>query len=203
VALDHDGSRAVTVPMPARGGFQSGPTFSPDGRRIAYAASLGDDIDIYSASAVGGGLQRLTSDGRSLAPIWGKPGIAFHRLTRKGGDVWLLPRETARPRRLTRTGEGIYPSAWSANGRALLAYNPAVHNGRLWAVDGRNGHARPLTGWVGDLFAQGLSRDGRTVLAAVGCGGLFSVRGFVEEIAFTGGAPQVLVRGPCRASWNL
>jgi hypothetical protein len=37
-----------------------------------------------------------------------------------------------------------------------------MHNGRLWAVELPSGHARRLTRWVGDLFPQGLSRDGHT-----------------------------------------
>jgi len=56
---------------------------------------------------------------------------------------------------------------------------------------------------VGDLFAQGLSRNGRVVLAAIGCGGTASAYGLIETIPFAGGRPTVIVRGPCRASSNF
>jgi hypothetical protein len=40
------------------------------------------------------------------------------------------------------------------------------------------------------------------VLAAIGCGGMASSFGIVETLPFSGGSPNVIVRGPCRASWN-
>jgi hypothetical protein len=77
-----------------------------------------------------------------------------------------------------------------------------MHNGKLYAVDTTTGTTRALTDFVGDLYAQGLSRDGKTVLAAIGCGGMTSPFGLVETIPFAGGKPTVIARGPCRASWN-
>ena len=76
----------------------------------------------------------------------------------------------------------------------VLAANPATHNGRLWAVDVRSGRARALTGWVGDLFPQGLSRNGRTILAAVGCGGTISPFGVVEKNQSDGRDKNLQVR---------
>jgi hypothetical protein len=49
---------------------------------------------------------------------------------------------------------------------------------------------------------MGLSRDGKTVLAARGCGELATPFGLVETIPFGGGSPTVIVKGPCAASWN-
>jgi hypothetical protein len=47
-----------------------------------------------------------------------------------------------------------------------------------------------------------VSGDGKAVLAAVGCGGMPSLVGYVETIRFRGGKPHVIARRPCRASWN-
>jgi hypothetical protein len=140
--------------------------------------------------------------------LWGPGGIAFERYAPQAcvnclGDVWLMNADGGDAHQLTHTHAGIYPAAWSADGTRLLAAYPATHNGRLYAVDVATGRARALTPFVGDLFAQGLSRNGRTVLASVGCGGLASPYGLIETIPFTGGDPTVIARGPCRASSNF
>ena len=135
--------------------------------------------------------------------MWGRPGIAFIHFTRgRFSDIWLSDGTPHHIRQLTHTGADAWPIAFSADGKKLLAANPATHNGRLWAVDLTTGDERPLTPWVGDLFPQGLSADGSTVLAAIGCGGMIGPYGVVETIPFTGGNPHVIVHGPCRASWN-
>jgi hypothetical protein len=179
-------------------------TFSPDGSQIAYDVSTPKRSDIYIYEIAGGWKRQVTRDGRSFAAVWGPSGIAFSRATTRGAhyDIWTARFAGVRPQRLTRTRAGITPVAWSADGSRLLAENPAMHNGRLWAVDVPSGKARRLTDWVGDLFGQGLSRDGATILAAIGCGGSARPVGRIETIPFAGGQPHVILDGPCRASWN-
>lgn len=174
-------------------------SFSPDSGRIAYEAGG----DLYVISARGGRPLRLTDDRKSFRPVWGKRGIAFVRFTRDAhGDVWLSDGRPGRALQLTHTGAGFWPAYFSASGRKPPAANPATNNGRLWAVDVSTGNARPLTPWTGDLVPQGLSGDGKTALAAVGCGGVPGSYGYVETIPFAGGKPRLIVRGPCRAGWN-
>jgi Tol biopolymer transport system component len=172
---------------------------SPNSRRIAYEANG----NLYVIPAGGGKPLRLTDDRKTFAPVWGKTGIAFVRFTHDArSDIWLSDGRPRHARQLTHTGADTWPAYFSANGAKLLAANPATNNGRLWAVDVATGKERPLTPWTGDLVPQGLSSDGRTVLAAAGCGGNVSAVGYVETIPFAGGDPHVIVRGPCRASWN-
>lgn len=176
--------------------------FSPDSRSIVYGVVDRTGGDIFIETSTGGRPRRITHDHQSFNPVWARHGIAFNRGGFAHGDIWMIAANDSRIHRLTRTHAGIYPAFFSADGSRLLAANPAMHNGRLWAVDMRTGRARDLTGWRGDLFPQGLSRDGRTILAAVGCGGTLSPYGYIETVPFGGGKPRVIVRGPCRASWN-
>ena len=190
--------RSTTLRLPEG---SSSLSFAPDGQSLAYQHSTGRGIDIFSVEIATGKITQLTDDHHSLAPLWGPGGLAFERGLRYG-DLWLLPDGHGTPSQLTHTRAGIYPAAWSADGSRILAANPATHNGRLWAVDVTSGAARPLTPWIGDLTAQGLSRNGRTVLAAIGCGGAAGPWGTVDTIPFTGGKLHPLVKGPCAASWN-
>jgi WD40 repeat protein len=202
VLVDADGGRARRFASPAPAGSPDQPSFSPDGSAVVYARFDRTGADLYVYDERSGRTRRLTRDHVSLQPLWGPESIAFARIDSARGDVWLVDAYGRGLRRLTHTRAGIVPAAWSADGRRLLAANPATHNGRLWAVEVPSGRARDLTGWVADLFAQGLSRDGTTILAAIGCGALVEPVGIVETLPFSGGKPRVIVRGPCRASWN-
>jgi Tol biopolymer transport system component len=203
------GERAVVRDIASRAGATvrlpqgaSGFSFSPDGRSLVFEVSSEAGRDVATMPVVGGPVRMLTDDGRSGQPLWGHAGIAFWRADSGAGDVWLMDEDGSRERRLTRTDAGIYPAAWSADGRRLLAAAPARDNGALFAVDLDAGRTRPLTGFIGGLFAQGLSRDGRTVLAAIGCGATSSRIGVLVTMPFDGGERTVISRGPCRGNWN-
>jgi Tol biopolymer transport system component len=174
------------------------PSFSPDSQKLVYLRSDRAGGDLVVADLQSGDTTPLTDDDASGSPVWGAGVIAYDR----DKDVWLIDGDGSHARRLTHTGAGIVPVAWSADGSRLLAANPPLNNGRLWVVDAATGRAHALTGWTGDLYGQTLSRDGSTVLAGVGCGGRPTPFGLIETIPFAGGAPRVLVRGPCRATWS-
>lgn len=78
-----------------------------------------------------------------------------------------------------------------------------MNNGRVYASDAPSGRARPLTPSAGDPNPQGLSRNGRAVLAAIGCGETMSPYGVVEAIPFAVGPATAIARGRCRASWEF
>jgi Tol biopolymer transport system component len=180
----------------------TGTTFSPDGRWIAYVEYTGVVHDIYAREIGRGETRRVTGDGHGDFPSWGARGLAFTR----GRDVWAVPAPGARPKQLTRTGAGIVPLAWSADGSRLLAASTNFRYERLWAIDGATGKARRLKNWAFGLRGQGLSYNGRTILAATGCAGPSILhgepQGTIETIPFEGGKPRVILKGPCYASWN-
>ncbi|MDX6480065.1 MAG: tricorn protease [Gaiellaceae bacterium] len=182
------------------------PSFSPDSTRVVYSVGRTGG-DLYVASIDGGRPIRITDDRRSSGPVWGPDGIAFVRYARAHdwhNDIWLTgPRPNA-AHQLTHLNSDIYPVAFSKDGKELLAAYPAFHNGQLWAVDVPTGRARAITPSVGDLNPRGLSDDGRTVLASVGCPDVAmpSPYGVLETIPFAGGKSHIIVRGPCSGSWN-
>ena len=202
--VGRDGSSRRVIRHGAWQGFDiGGVSFSPSGDRIAFAGMDTAGEDVYVVDVLGTRLQRLTRDHRSTAPLWGPESIAYARSRHARDGIWVMRPDGSGKRRLTGPEFFTYPAAWSADGRRLLAAAPPTHNGRLWAIDVATGRARALTDWVGDLSAQGLSRDGRTVLAAIGCGGIPGDRtGILETIAFDGGEGTIVAEGPCRGSWN-
>jgi hypothetical protein len=102
--VDADSGQARLL---ARGVFY-GFGFSPDGRRLIYGRAPrkgGEDIctariDLYVVLLVGGERSRLTRDGRSGFPVWGRRRIAFMRLPRRvrfddcfAPGIWAMRRD--------------------------------------------------------------------------------------------------------------
>ncbi len=198
----------------ARGQIQ-GASFSPDGRRIAYARSrsarLLAHVNVLVAGVDGSGRRALTHDGRSLWPVWGPSRIAYthERLRRADAPAYQL--RVMRPdgggvRQLThlripRLLSGLTPTAWSADGTRLLAEYGGQDTSEAWVVDVASGRARDLTGGFDGVLGADLSPDGTTVLVQRG---YFDNprRQSIATIPFRGGRATTLVRRGSAPSWS-
>jgi hypothetical protein len=202
-AVDRYGSRYRTLFRRTEREGHGAFSIAPDSSAIALEVTSlehGKPVTNIESITLDGVRRRLTSEGRSAAPLWGPNAIAFTRRR----ELWLMRPDGTERRRLRAGGEGSRLQAieWAHDGHTILAQVPPVHNGQVWVVDARTGHAWPRTGWVGDLFALRLDRAGRHALLGIGCGGLVSPRGHIERIDLRTGRRKLLVDGPCRADWN-
>jgi Tol biopolymer transport system component/tRNA A-37 threonylcarbamoyl transferase component Bud32 len=140
-------------------GLEDSPTWSPDGRSLAYVSDAAGQLDIYVQQIAGGRAIRLTeSDADDAQPAWSPDGsqIAFVSararqekrfatmlnlgllqpfFAGRNGDVWVMPAFGGAARRIAE--DAYYPS-WSPDGKQLV-YS-AMRDGKwgLWisAVDG-------------------------------------------------------------------
>ena len=110
VLIDVAGGTVRTI---AHGQF-SGFSFSPDSARLVYARAPKDAYpphsDLLTVAVSGGASTPLTTNHRSVDPVWGAPGIAFVKLrkpTRTGDayeqDIYLSDGATGVIRRITTT----------------------------------------------------------------------------------------------------
>jgi eukaryotic-like serine/threonine-protein kinase len=100
-------------------GLQTQPTWSPDGRFIAYSSDQGGNFDIWVQPIGGGRAVQVTSDpAHDWQPSWSPDGnsIAF-RSERDGGGIYVVPALGGRERRIA--AFGYYPE-WSPDGSQLL-----------------------------------------------------------------------------------
>lgn len=121
--MDFDGSNRRQL---SQGPLQdNSPTWSPDGRYIAYASAVGGfgNTEIIVMEADGTNPVNITqSPGGDCCPSWSPDGtrIAFNSTRDQSNSIWLIDPDGRNPTPVTdnTSGEGI-PS-WSPDGSTLL-----------------------------------------------------------------------------------
>lgn len=111
-------------------GLQEFPTWSPDGRQIAYASNRSGNEDIWVQQIAGGPPMRLTSDpAADWQPDWSPDGrhIVF-RSEREGGGLFVMSALGGAARRLTAFG---YRPMWSPDGTRVLFYETPMRYPRF------------------------------------------------------------------------
>jgi Tol biopolymer transport system component len=195
-----------------------GASFAPDGSdRLVFALSHSEAfagaVNLYVSEADGAGLHRITSDGRSLHPLWGAKYIAFDReRSRKLSpeyQIWLeSPSGGAPVRRVTHIpvdplSQGLVPLAFSADGNRLLAEFEGEDNSEAYAVNVVSGHARIVTVHGQSVLGAGISASGNTLLVDQGAFEQPPSHAHVVAVPFAGGGgAKVLVANGSQASWN-
>jgi TolB protein len=115
------------------GSIDTAPSYSPDGRKIAFESDRGGSQQIYTMNADGSGVQRITfGQGRYANPVWSPRGdlIAFTRIAQGKFYIGVI-RPDGKGERLITTAYHVEGPSWSPNGRVLTYFkeNP-VGNGR-------------------------------------------------------------------------
>jgi Tol biopolymer transport system component len=165
--VDADGSHRRRVTS-SGGGFDFKPTWSPDGKRIAFQTTRGSrppagETNIFVVGADGKGERQLTTPARfrygGSSPDWAPAGglIAFG----SAHGLALLDTRTGAVRLLGLAGDA---PVWSPDGSRIAyagpagAGSPPAHDVFVVAPDGT--HARRLTNDAADEFPGAWSPDG-------------------------------------------
>lgn len=124
-AVDPDGSNLTSIlpKEPSEVVHQEWPAWSPDGRRFAFSSTHEGNQEIYTTSADGSDLVRLSQNpGHDAHPCWHPDGTRIAYATdRFGGGLEIVsvaPDATGLKRLTTSRGLDDYPT-WSPDGRRL------------------------------------------------------------------------------------
>jgi Tol biopolymer transport system component len=151
--------------------FDSSPTFSPDGTRVAFRSNRSGRNDIWLADVDSPSLatQLTRTEGTMTGtPRWSPDGkkIAFDSRPEGAPDIYVVDVESKKTKRVTETpSEDVVPS-WSRDGRWIYFASNRGGSSQIWKVPAEGGTARQIT--TGGGFAPVESTDGQYVYYAKG-----------------------------------
>ncbi|MEO8348215.1 MAG: protein kinase [Acidobacteriota bacterium] len=197
------------TPLTSEPGYEGEPTFSPDGKTIAYVSDRTGNFEIFLKQVSGGPDVNITnSPADDVQPAFSPDGkqIAFvstresaKQLTYQifyvpptGGDIWVMPALGGSPRRIAEAGN--FPS-WSPDGSSLVFTGGGEDEKKIFRVSAAGGEAReiPLRQPEGTprarfLLHPTISPDGKWIL-------IQADRDRVVTAPSSGGSVQLLCRG--------
>ncbi|MGJ5819203.1 winged helix-turn-helix domain-containing protein [Paludibaculum fermentans] len=132
------------------------PSFSPDGRSIAYSSDRSGRFEIYVRPLAQGGRElQVTSDGmQNLQPSWSPDGQYLAFTSQRRGGIGVVPALGGVARMVTDFGSR---PAWSPDGHEIAFQSEGVFSlspldllpsgaSTIWVVGAQGGAARQLTG---------------------------------------------------------
>ena len=184
-------------PVITSGTLNTTPTFSPDGRRVAFGRGMGANIEIFVANRDGGDLKRLTtSPGIDTNPSWSPSGneIAFTSSRSGSPQIYVMDAEGTNQRRVTFQGEYNDGAAWSPDG-TRIAYATRSQQNRfdLAVLDLVTLSAQRVTDGGGSNETPVFSPDGRRLAFSSTRAGKPNI--FVMEARFGAAAEQLTFDG--------
>ena len=155
------------------------PSYSPDGKRIAYATlhNKGNDADIYTIDVGGGGKSKVTTGGPPSYSPDGKR-LVFSDLDKTSSkhpgdyEIYTVDARWGDRTQLTHNDKDEFAPSYSPDGKKI-AYDAAYdgNDTELYTIDTRGGDRTRLTHNDGDEWASDYSPDGKR-LVYVGFAGL-------------------------------
>jgi Tol biopolymer transport system component len=137
------------------GGSEGWPTWSPDGKRLAFHSDRSDNWDIWIINVDGSGLTRLTTNPTAdRYPAWSPDGkrIAFTSKRSGNEDVWVIDVEKAlsgsgeqAATRLTDAPDRDRYPMWSSDGKQMTFNSQRDGNYEVYVMNANGSNPRNIS----------------------------------------------------------
>lgn len=125
------------------------PSWSPDGRQIAYMDNESGNAEIYVVEVASGEVRALTEDpAHDSQPAWSPDGRQIAFMSDRGGmaDIWLVGAQGGEPRNLTDAPESQEGQPdWSPDGRWIAFTSDRTGKNQIFIMEVSSGEVRQLT----------------------------------------------------------
>jgi TolB protein len=163
-----DANRVVTFPRYR--GTNSAPAWSADGSQLVFSSSMGSNPELYSISAGGTGLKRLTfSNGASTSPAWNpKTNATIAFVSDRSGvpKLYLMNADGTNAQNLDLPDKGyLIDPAWAPNGQLLaFSWRRPTNNYDIYVMDVATRQIVELTHDTGRNERPSWAPDGRHIV---------------------------------------
>ncbi len=198
---------ALTItPVHSSPGADLYPTWSMDGKKIAFSSDLSGNEEIYLMNADGSGVTKLTnSTGKDEAPNFSPSGsqLAFHGDNGTGGakNIFTINADGTNARKITNTKKQNTFPRWSPRENELLFTTSDYWPGNdIMLFDLKTSKGKLLTNGFQSFNSPTWSPDGASFIFSYGHEKEFDL--WIQE---KGGKPRELTTMPGReldASWS-
>ncbi len=137
IVILHPGSRETDV-VSTEKTLDVSPTWSPDGRRLAFCSGRAGTPQIFIADLAAGTVRRLTlQGGYNTEPAWSPSGDRIAYTARVGGSFQIFVQEIEgnRVHQVTATGGDNTSPTWSPDGRYLAFSSRRSGRDEVWLSD--------------------------------------------------------------------
>jgi Tol biopolymer transport system component len=133
------------------------PSYSPDGKRIAFVSDRSGSREIWISDAEGSNSVQLTSLGATVlyGPRWSSDGsdIGFAAVLGQQ-HAYLVNAKGGKPRRLTASSAQDDWPFWSPDGRWIYFNSDRSGRNEVWRMPSRGGEAVQITRNEADMAAE-------------------------------------------------